>query len=153
MKKMEMDVGQMKMEAWGQFAIAATGAAFTAASTALHKKGKGTTVRDITNSMSRIGGYGQNLQTLGRGIVSFASLGHAEESANLEASIMRKQTSLKLIKSIASTVESSLKDIDSTRERFHVTAAKDHIQIQPCNRAVLVHSTFIFVFKDLPKKI
>ncbi|MDR1437895.1 MAG: hypothetical protein LBI69_02430, partial [Puniceicoccales bacterium] len=26
MKKMEMDVGQMKMEAWGQFAIAATGA-------------------------------------------------------------------------------------------------------------------------------
>jgi hypothetical protein len=58
------------------------------------------------------------MQGIGQAAISFGNAGETKKLAQLEESIQRKRTALDLTRSVADSVESSLKSIDSVRDHF-----------------------------------
>jgi hypothetical protein len=97
MEKTKAKVKQIEKSAWGQLAISV-----------------GTTAMGV-GGKNQFSGY---VKEAGDVAMAFANINDAKEIAQFEEDIQRKQTALALTKSVAKSVESSLKDIDSTREFF-----------------------------------
>lgn len=114
LEKMKHDVDQIKESAWGQVAASVAGGIFSFGSTMKSTKGK--SFYDIRKTMGAGQTYGGAAQNFVSGITGSVSALDAKESARLEAGISAQQAALKLTRSVASSVEQSLKSIDSVRE-------------------------------------
>jgi hypothetical protein len=120
MGKAAVEVSQIKKEAWGQLALSIGVAAVTVGGMVAQgvQRSGGASTAAMGNTFKRekeIGGY---VQEIGGAVLAFTNIDDVKEIAQFEESIQRKQTALALTKSVAQSVESSLKDIDGTREFF-----------------------------------
>ncbi|MDR2806685.1 MAG: hypothetical protein LBB11_00825 [Puniceicoccales bacterium] len=121
LKKMELDVAQIKTEAWGQVALAVGSAAITKGMSAGKKgtvSGEKMSFQDVQKGFNRAGSASSFFQQVGGAAITLVNASSAKEVSRLEAKIQRQQTVLATIKSIADSVGSSLKSIDSTRDHF-----------------------------------
>jgi hypothetical protein len=122
-EKMKIDVSQIRTSAWAQFAMSMAGTAINIGGAAV----QGAKMARAPKSMSITGIEGQlrmentfvkNAKMIGDIGGNLANLNEIKSSTQLEASIQRKQAALKLTRSVANSVESSLRSIDNTREHF-----------------------------------
>jgi hypothetical protein len=125
LQKMEVNVQTIKTQAWGEFALAMGSTAISMGGAALSAKKMSTKDGRRQLSLASIqGGLAKEqeikgiVQNFGQVAVSFGNLGEIKKSAQLEESIQRKRTALELTRSIASSVEDSLKSIDTVRDHF-----------------------------------
>ena len=115
LEKMEIDVERSRDAAIGN--VVAAGFSFGASSVMTMLPTKGKSFVDIQGKLSvgqTIGQMGQLADTA----TNLSTMGLIKESAGLESDIAKKRTMMTLTKSVASSVESSLSSIDSTREFF-----------------------------------
>jgi hypothetical protein len=122
-KKMEIDVGRVKTSAWVQFGVAMGGAAVSIGGSIK----QGAKMANNPGQMSATGIKAQLrtekeisgiLSTAGEVGTALGDLDDIKKTSQLEESIQKKQTVLKLTRSVGNAVESSLKSIDSTRDQF-----------------------------------
>jgi hypothetical protein len=125
LKKMEVNVKMIKTQAWGEFAISMGGMAVSAGGAALSAKKMSTkggrqnlSMASVRTDLGREREMKKLIQGLGQSALSFGNLNEVKASAKLEESIQRRRTALELVRSVASSVEDSLKGIDSVREHF-----------------------------------
>jgi hypothetical protein len=120
MEKMEMEVEQIKKAAWGQLAISMAQGAITIGGMAAQgmKRAQGASTTAMQTTFRTEKQMGGQVRSIGSMALAFANIDDVKEIAKYEEDIQRKQTALALTKSVAQSVENSLKDIDSTREYF-----------------------------------
>jgi hypothetical protein len=125
LQKTEANVQQIKTQAWGEFAVAVGGTAISMGGAALSAKRMSTkggrrqlSMESVQRGLSKEREIKGLMQGIGRSAISFGNIGEVKELAQLEESIQRKRTILDLTRSIADSVESSLKSIDSVRDQF-----------------------------------
>jgi hypothetical protein len=122
-EKMDIDVGRIKTSAWTQFAISMANTAVSIGGAAVQGAKMASSPRTmsatgISQQLKTEGTIKETIKTLSEVGMALGGLDDIKTSTKLEESIQRKQTALKLTRSIASSVESSLRSIDSTREQF-----------------------------------
>jgi hypothetical protein len=122
-EKMEIDVGRIKISAWTQFAVSMAGTAISIGGAAIQgakmANSPGTmSATGITKQLQQENEIKKLLSTASEIGTAFADLDDIKASSQLEESIQRKRTALKLTRSVASSVETSLRSIDSIREQF-----------------------------------
>jgi hypothetical protein len=122
MKKMEVEIEQKKKAMWGEFAISMAstaisvgGAAMQGAKMAGGKQKTFASVRMALNKEQQMKGI---MQQMGQVAIAFSNLDDIKRSSALEESIQRKETALKLTRSVGRSVEDSLKSIDTARGAF-----------------------------------
>ncbi|MDR1590605.1 MAG: hypothetical protein LBR92_01230 [Puniceicoccales bacterium] len=121
--KMEIEVERIETSAWVQFGVAAASTAVSVGGSIMQgaKMAKDPYtmtmggVRDQMGTEKQMKGW---LSSIGEVGTALGDLDDVKKSSQLEESIQKKQTALKLTRSIGSAVESSLKSIDSTRDQF-----------------------------------
>jgi hypothetical protein len=125
LQKMEVNVQKIKTQAWGEFALSMGSTAVSVGGAALSAKNMATEGGRRQISMGSIQkGLGKEreikglMKGLGQAAIGFGNLGEIKKSAQLEESIQRKRTALELTRSVASSVEGSLKSIDSVRDQL-----------------------------------
>jgi hypothetical protein len=118
--KAKVEVDQIKKSAWIQLGISIGVAAVTVGGMVAQgvQRSGGATTDSMKTTFAKEKQWGGYVQLAGGIAAAFANISDVKEIAQYEESIQRKQTALALTKSVAKSVQSSLKDIDSTREYF-----------------------------------
>jgi hypothetical protein len=122
-QKMDIDVGRMKTSAWTQFAISTVGTAISVGGALIQgakmaKSPGSVSVTGMKKQLQQENEIKKRLSTIGEMGVAFGDLDDIKATSQLEESIQRKQAVLKLTRSVADSVETSLGSIDSTRAQF-----------------------------------
>jgi hypothetical protein len=112
MQKMQMEVDQIKGQAIAKVVVAGVSAGVTLAATS-----SGKSMSDFQKNTSNAGLINQVVD-LGNVAVNLISADNIKKIANLEAGIAEKRAAMTLTRSVASSVENSLKSIDSVRDHF-----------------------------------
>ncbi|MDR0418321.1 MAG: hypothetical protein LBH08_02720 [Puniceicoccales bacterium] len=113
MQKMQMEVDQIKEQAITQAVITSVSAGITIGAASLQSKSR----LDFQKRMDTAGLINQAI-----GFASIATsltnVGNIKKISKLEAEIAAKRATMTLTRSVANSVESSLKSIDSVRDHF-----------------------------------
>jgi hypothetical protein len=125
LQKMEVNVQKIKTQAWGEFALSMGSTAVSVGGAALSAKQMSTeggrrqlSMGSVQKGLAKEREIKGLIQGLGQAAIGFGNAGEIKKSAQLEESIQRKRAALELTRSIASSVEDSLKSIDSVRDQF-----------------------------------
>jgi hypothetical protein len=125
LKKTEVNVQMIRTQAWGEFAISMGGAAVTMGGAMLSGAKMSSKVQrkklsagSVEKGLAQEAQMKSAIQGLGQAAVGFGNMEEVKKMAELEESIQRKKTALDLTRSVASSVEDSLKSIDSVKEHF-----------------------------------
>jgi hypothetical protein len=109
-EKMEIDIRQVETAAITKLVVASVNTAITVGGLA-HSTGKAEVSQNVDLMQKTV-------STLGDAAMAFSSLDDIKASSQLEESIQRKRTALKLTRSVADSVETSLRGLDSMRDQF-----------------------------------